>query len=50
MRKMAAGSLADLVRLAARLDLAIPPGRGGKRTCSDSSTVLAPPSRNGVLE
>jgi FixJ family two-component response regulator len=44
MRKMAAGSLAELVRLAARLDLSIPPGRGGKRNCSDSSTV-APPSR-----
>ena len=46
MRKMAAGSLAELVRLAARLDLSIPPGRGGKRTYGDSSTVLAPPSRN----
>ena len=48
MRKMAAGSLAELVRLAARLDLSIPPGRRGKRTYSDSSTVPAPPSRNGV--
>ena len=48
MRKMAAGSLAELVRLAARLDLSIPPGRRGKRT--DNSTVLAPPSHNGVPE
>jgi len=48
MRKMAADSLAELVRLAARLDLSIPPGRRGKRTYSDSSTVPAPPSRNGV--
>jgi FixJ family two-component response regulator len=50
MRKMAAGSLPELVRLAARLDLSIPPGRGGKRMYSDSSTVLASPSRNGVTE
>jgi FixJ family two-component response regulator len=50
MRKMAAGSLAELVRLAARLDLSIPPGRRGKRTASDSSTILAPASRNGVPE
>jgi hypothetical protein len=39
-----------LVRLAARLDLSIPPGRRGKRTCCDSSTVPAPASRNGVAE
>ena len=32
MRKMAASSLSELVRLAARLDLSIPPGRRGKRT------------------
>jgi len=50
MRKMAADSLAELVRLAARLELSLPPGRGGKRTYSDSPTVLAPPSRNGVTE
>jgi FixJ family two-component response regulator len=50
MRKMAAGSLPELVRLAGRLDLSIPPGRGGKRTYSDSPAVLAPPSRNGVTE
>jgi len=50
MRKMAAGSLADLVRLAVRLDLSIPPGRRGKRTCSDSPTALGPASRNGVAE
>ena len=50
MRKMAAGSLAELVRLAARLDLSIPPGRGGKRTYCDSPSVLEPPSRNGVPE
>jgi hypothetical protein len=50
MRKMAAGSLPELVRLAARLDLSIPPGRRGRRTCSDSSTVLASSSRNGVPE
>src|SRR4051812_12596359 len=37
MRKMAAGSLPELVRLAARLNLSIPPGRCGKRTYSDSS-------------
>jgi FixJ family two-component response regulator len=50
MRKMAAGSLAELVRLAGRLELFIPPGRGGKRSYSDSPTVRAPPSRNGVPE
>ena len=50
MRKMAAASLAELVRLAARLDLSIPPGRRGKHSYSDSPTVLAPPSRNGVPE
>jgi FixJ family two-component response regulator len=50
MRKTAAGSLPELVRLAGRLELSIPPGRGGKRTCSDSPTVLASPSRNGVTE
>ena len=50
MRKMAAGSLPELVRLAGRLELSIPPGRGAKRTCSDSPTVLVPPSRNGVTE
>jgi FixJ family two-component response regulator len=50
MRKMAANSLAELVRLAAKLNLSIPPGRGGKHTYSDNSTVLAPLSRNGVPE
>jgi FixJ family two-component response regulator len=50
MRKTAAGSLPELVRLAGRLELSIPPGRGVKRTCSDSPTVLASPSRNGVTE
>jgi FixJ family two-component response regulator len=47
MRKMAAGSLAELVRLAARLEVAIPPGQGRRRMHSDSSAVLAPPSRDG---
>src|SRR4029077_13858802 len=50
MRKMAAGSVAELVRLAGRLELSIPPGRGGKRSYSDRPSVLAPPSRNGVPE
>jgi FixJ family two-component response regulator len=50
MRKMAAGSLAELVRLAATLELSIPPGRGGKRSHSDSPSVPAPPSRNGVTK
>src|SRR5258706_14721744 len=50
MRKMAAGSLAELVRLAGRLDLPIPPGRDGKRIYSDNPTVLGPASRNGVAE
>jgi FixJ family two-component response regulator len=50
MRKMAAGSLPDLVRLAGRLELSIPPGRGAKHTYSDSPIVVAPPSHNGVTE
>ena len=50
MRKMAADSLAELVRLAARLDLSIPPGRRGNRSCSDNSTIPAQTSRDGVAE
>jgi FixJ family two-component response regulator len=50
MRKMAASSLPELVRLAARLELSIPPGRGGKRTDGASPTVVAPPSHNGLTE
>jgi FixJ family two-component response regulator len=50
MRKMAAGSLPDLVRLASRLELSIPPGRGGKRACSDSPNVVAPPSHKGAAQ
>src|SRR4029077_3614939 len=48
MRKVPAGSLVELVRLAGRLELSIPPARRGKRSYSDSPTVVAPPSRNGV--
>jgi len=41
-------AIPELVRLAGRLELSIPPGRGGKR--SDGPSVLAPPSRNGASE
>ena len=43
-------AMPELVRLAGRLELSIPPGRGAKRNYSDSPSVLAPPSRNGASE
>ena len=46
MRKMAAGSLPELVRLAARLEVSIPPVQGRRRVHSQGSTVSAPPSRD----